>query len=81
MPEFILDRAPHRAPRVRFSLPAQTDLEQLTDILLGKHQEGIRQVQTDDVIVAGQSKKDEVIRGSPPLLNTLNTFRQLKLDI
>lgn len=56
-PECLLNVLPDRVPGFRVSFPAQTDLQQVTNILLSKHQEGVGQVQTDRVIMAGQREE------------------------
>lgn len=41
VPESFLHIFPDRVPRVSISLPAEADLQQVTNILLRKHQEGV----------------------------------------
>ena len=59
-PERLLDVLPDRVPGFRISFPAQLDLKQVTDFILGKHQEGVGQVQTDSSIMAGQRTISQV---------------------
>lgn len=68
-PETLLEVLPDGVPGFRISFPAQTDLQQVTNILLSEHQEGVGQVQTDDLVVAAQKKGGE-IGLSPRKLNT-----------
>lgn len=59
-PERLLDVLPDRVPGFRISFPAQLDLKQVTDFILGKHQEGVGQVQTDSSIMARQRTISQV---------------------
>lgn len=56
-PELLLNVLPDGAPGVSFSFPAQTDLQQVANILLSEHQEGVGQVQTNKTIIAAQREE------------------------
>lgn len=55
-PDPLLDVFPDRIPGITICFPAQADLQKVADFLLGKHQEGVRQVQTNNVIMAAQRR-------------------------
>lgn len=61
-PESLFNVLPDGVPGFRFSFPAQADLQQVTNILLSKHQEGVGQVQTDSVIMAGKNKRENQVK-------------------
>lgn len=60
-PESLLNVLPDGVPRFRFSFPAQTDLQQVANILFSKHQEGVGQVQTYRVLMAGQREEKKTL--------------------
>lgn len=59
-PERLFDVLPHGVPGFRISLPAQTDLQQVTDVLLSKHQECVRQVQADYVVMPEEQIEEKL---------------------
>lgn len=82
-PERLLEVFPERVPGFRVSFPTQFNLQQVTDICLSEYQEGVGQVQTDYVAMAGGRKVEIRLRQIPTKHNIFTVFNKtfkLKTD-
>lgn len=59
-PEGLFHSCQHGVQGVRFPLPDETNLKQIADILLRKHQKGICQVETNPIRIAAQREEKSV---------------------
>ena len=67
----LLEGLPERVPGVRRCFPAQSDVQQVSNLLLREHQEGVGQVQTH-TIRAGQRNRTGKVRPAEQLRTAEN---------